>query len=83
MAGVMMPGDEGMEVQKQQVTAIGGAEYRTAHGLPPTVPNVASAHIDQMNSYPTYPETPGVSLDGGAYPAGTAMVDTTPGEFIN
>ncbi len=81
-----MEGDEGMEVQKQQVPAIGGAEYRAKESLPTTVPVIASAHLgDAMRSEGvSYPENFGVDLDTGeAYPEGTRMADSTPADDVN
>jgi hypothetical protein len=52
MAGVMMPGDEGVEVQTQQVPTIGGID-----GVPGTAPVVASVHL-----------TDGPRAEGVAYP---------------
>lgn len=85
MAGVMMPGDEGVEVKTQEVAAMGGADIRAENGLPITVPVVASAHLtDGMRAEGvSYNETPGVNVTTQAYPAGTAMNDTTPTDNIN
>lgn len=80
-----MSGDEGIEVQKQGVPAIGGADYRSAHGLPPDVQVVASEHLGDAYRAEgvAYNEVPGVNVDTAPYPQGTAMTDTTPGESIN
>lgn len=83
-----MSGDEGVEVKLQKVAAIGGAEGRA--GLSSDAQEaviVASAHVgDAMRSegvnYNT-DQSIGVSLDTGAYPAGTSMGDSTPGDDIN
>ncbi len=72
MAGVMMTGNEGKAVGTQTVPSIGG---------PATI--VEGGHVDQLNSYPSYPAAAQVSLDGGAYPAGTKMSDSTPSDDIN
>lgn len=87
MAGVMTPGDEGTEVQMQQVPAIGGSDYRNSIGVPPTATNVQSAHLgDAMRAegvnYNT-DESIGTDLTTTGYPAGTAMTDSTPTDDIN
>lgn len=86
MAGVMMTGDEGTEVTLQQTPAIGGAEYRSSIGLPPTAPVVASAHLGgaSRSEGVMYSETFGTTgPDGSGYPAGTAMKDSTPSDDVN
>ena len=76
MAGVTLENyksnDEGSEVSKVTVPSIGG-----------TAQIVATAHLNDGGTPPSYPATPGVSLDGGAYPKGTAMADTTPTDPVN
>lgn len=77
MAGIMTPGDEGVEVKDQSVPSIGG---------PAQI--VQSAHVgDAMRAegvnYNT-DESIGVQVDvNEAYPAGTAMNDSTPSDDIN
>lgn len=73
MAGVNMAGDEGREIAKQSVPAIGGSQFRSSIGLPADTPVVASAHLTdgpRAEGF-AYNENPGVDLDTGAYPAGT------------
>lgn len=77
-----MAGDEGTEVQKQQVPTIGGID-----GIPSSASVVASAHLrDAMRSegvaYNTN-ESIGTDLDTGNYPAGTSMNDSTPSDDVN
>ena len=75
MAGVT-DNDSGKMINYEKIPSIdGGAEdsmgtiVQTAHNVP--------------SGAPSYPETPGVSLDGGAYPSGTVMEDKTPGDHVN
>lgn len=87
MAGVMTEGDEGVEVQKQSVAAMGGAEYRSSEGLSPTVEIVQSEHVgDAMRAegvnYNT-DESIGTDLNTAGYPAGTEMTDSTPSDDAN
>ena len=86
MAGVMTVGDEGKEVNLQQVTAIGGADVRAKMGVPATVPIVQTAHYTDQNRAEgvNYPEAFGNGgPTGSGYPAGTAMTDSTPNDDVN
>jgi len=83
----MTTGDEGKEVQFQEVPAIGGADYRASIGVPTTVPVVASEHLgDGMRAegvnYNTN-ESIGTDLTTTGYPTGTVMTDSTPTDDIN
>ena len=74
MAGVMTQGDEGKEVGMQSVPSIGG-----------NAQVVASAHLSDANraNGVAYPEAFGAGPQGAGYPAGTAMVDSSPSDYVN
>lgn len=76
----MTPGDEGTEVNTQQVPTIGGTD-----GIPSTAPVVASAHLGDASRSEgvAYPETFGVDVTTDAYPSGTVMSDSTPSDDVN
>lgn len=86
-----MTGDEGQEVQRQQVARIGGAEGARAAGLTSgkTVPIVKTAHAgfgDQgvrAEGVAYDSNNVGVDVDTSPYPAGTRMTDSTPSDNIN
>lgn len=74
MAGVT-DNDSGKMINYEKIPSIDG-------GVEPMAPIVQTAH-NVPSGAPSYPETPGVSLDGGAYPSGTVMKDNTPGDNVN
>lgn len=81
----MTPGDEGVEVQRQEVPAIGGADYRAKEGLPTSAPIVKSEHVgDAMRAEGVnYTEVPGMDVTTRPFPPGTKMTDSTPSDDIN
>lgn len=76
MAGVNTVGDEGREVGTQTVPSIDPSGSATV---------AASAHLSDANRADgvAYPENSQVDVTTKAYPAGTAMNDTTPGDDVN
>lgn len=83
MAGIMTPGDEGVEVKTQQVPTINALPYDKVS----YAPVVASAHLgDAMRSegvnYNT-DQSIGVDLTTSPYPQGTVMEDKTPSDDVN
>lgn len=72
--------DAGDVIGYQQVPTIGGTD-----GAPSTAPVVASAHLTDSNRAEgvNYNEVEGVDVTTRAYPAGTAMTDSTPADDIN
>ncbi len=78
----------GVTVENQNVPTIGGADYRRSIGMSSEgaqAQTVASAHLTDGNRAEgvNYPETPGIAVTTRAYPAGTSMSDSTPGDPVN